>query len=264
VPTAPASTNSRRVILLGASNLTVGFPLLLESLPAGATGPVDLLAALGHGRSFGMSSRVLFRELPGIIDCGLWETLKSREESAATVQALVTDVGNDLIYGASVAQTLHWVETCLARLAEQQADIVLTLLPMGSVEKLSPLRYHQTKMIFFPGKGPKWSEMLERVYHLNDELQALGARYGARLVHQRAEWYGFDPIHIRRRQRCSAWREILSGWTDFDEAAVATSPSWSTRLQFAQWRPAERRMFGRRQTTTQPIHKSAELTVSLF
>jgi hypothetical protein len=252
------------VILLGASNLTVAFPLLLESLPAGSQGPVDILAALGHGRSFGMSSRVLVRELPGIIDCGLWETLKLREESAATVQALVTDIGNDLIYGASVAETLAWIETCLARLAEHQAEVVLTLLPMGSVEKLSPLRYHLTKMIFFPGKGPRWSELLQRVYHLNDELQTLGTRFGARIVHQHADWYGFDPIHIRRRQRCSAWREMLSGWNDFDEEAVASSPSWSTRLQFAQWRPAERRMFGHCQTTTQPVHKSADLTVSLF
>ena len=56
----------RRVILLGASNLTRAISTVIGIAQATLDGPLDIVAALGHGRSYGMWSRVLFRELPGI------------------------------------------------------------------------------------------------------------------------------------------------------------------------------------------------------
>ena len=63
---------------------------------------------------------MLGRELPGITTCGLWDALAARPP--ARTAALVTDVGNDLLYGAPVAAILDWVAECLDRLAAQCAD----------------------------------------------------------------------------------------------------------------------------------------------
>ena len=41
---------------------------------------------------------------------------------------------------------------------------------------------------------------------------ALRRGSGLYTVRPRIEWYGFDPIHIRRRHWSPAWDEILSPW----------------------------------------------------
>ncbi|MFA9478241.1 hypothetical protein ACERK3_08020 [Phycisphaerales bacterium AB-hyl4] len=70
----------RRIILLGASNLTMALPTLLATAQAMGEGACRFMTALGHGRSFGTRSTVLLRTLPAILDCGLWEQLH-RDES---------------------------------------------------------------------------------------------------------------------------------------------------------------------------------------
>lgn len=196
-----------RVVLLGASNLRMGFPQALSRLRG--AGPVEVLAALGHGRSYGTwSSLAWVRRLPGIVQCGLWEELE-RRPLLPTV-ALVTDVGNDLLYGAPVPVIAGWVGTCLERLAKRKAELVVGLLPLASLEKVSPVRYHLVRQILFPGRrAAPWSAMLDRARELNERLRGLGLEHGARLVEPSPSWYGIDPIHVRRSMRSQAWDEIL-------------------------------------------------------
>jgi hypothetical protein len=67
-----------RVVALGASNLTRGFRAVV-STARDTWGPqVEVMAALGHGRSYGAHSRLAFRRLPGILESGLWSELESR------------------------------------------------------------------------------------------------------------------------------------------------------------------------------------------
>jgi hypothetical protein len=61
-----------RAVVIGASNLTRGFTHLCELALSRGPAPVAVMGAIGHGRSYGMTSSVLGRQLPGILDCGLW------------------------------------------------------------------------------------------------------------------------------------------------------------------------------------------------
>jgi hypothetical protein len=137
-----------RVVALGASNLTRGFQTVV-STARNAWGPqVEVLAALGHGRSYGAHSRLAFRGLPGILDSGLWPELKSRPGMAT--RALVTDVGNDILYGLSAEQTLAWVEEAIRRLRRFTQDIVLTDLPLFSIRRLSNRKFLVFRSILVP------------------------------------------------------------------------------------------------------------------
>ncbi len=124
---------SRRVILLGASNLTRAISTVVGIAQSSLGGPLDIVAALGHGRSYGMWSRVLVRELPGITTCALWEEL-DRRPRLDTV-ALVTDIGNDIFYGASIDEIVSWVDASLARLERTGARTIMTLLPVGKRQR---------------------------------------------------------------------------------------------------------------------------------
>ncbi len=241
----------RRIILLGASNLTLAFPLLVETLRA-TYGPIELYAAHGHGRSYGMTSRVLCRALPGIRGCGLWDDLRSRPPASRPPVAVITDVGNDLLYGATVPQIVGWVETCLDRLIEYGAAVVVTGLPLVSVMRLGPMRYNLTKAIFFPGKGPAWGAMREVAPELDQRLADLVAGRGVPCVNPRAEWYGFDPIHIRRSRRPTAWREILSRLDGNADSIQVAKPGLVASARCWRAAPAFRSICGCERKATQP------------
>lgn len=242
-----------RVVLLGASNLKMGFPQLLSCLP----GPVEILAALGHGRSYGTWSRLAWvRQLPGIVQCGLWEEL-GRRPPLPTV-AVVTDVGNDLLYGAPVPAIAGWVGTCLERLARHQAEIVLGLLPLASLEKISAFRYHLVRQILFPGRrAAPWSALLSDARELNERLRGLGLEHGARLVEPSPSWYGIDPIHVRRSRRRQAWNEILGHPLPAGEG--------EPRGRLPLFGAAEMRLFGVPLRNPQPVCRFKDgSTVALY
>ena len=137
-----------RVVALGASNLTRGFPAVVAAARA-AWGPeVEVLAALGHGRSYGVRSRVGIRALPGILESGLWRALGSLPERPA--RALVADVGNDIMYGVPAPRVLAWVDEALGRLQRVTRDITLTGLPLDGIRRLSTARFLVFRSIFFP------------------------------------------------------------------------------------------------------------------
>lgn len=200
-----------RAVLLGASNLRISLPLVLDRVRGRAGGPIEALAACGHGRSYGTWSRFLFvRHLPGIARCGLWRELAERPPLPTL--ALLTDAGNDLLYGARVEEIAGWVEACLDRLGAQgQAEIVMTLLPLARLERLSGRQVRLAAALLFPGRPAPWPALLDRARELDERLRRLGRERGARLVEPAAGWYGLDPIHLRRRVRREAWAQILPG-----------------------------------------------------
>ena len=161
------SPQTTRVVLLGASNLAIGLPVVLRQLFAGLPRPLDIFAACGHGRSFCTWSRVLFRGLPGIDRCRLWTDLDHTAGPALQTLALVSDIGNDLMYGASPEQITRRVESCLKLLGDQGAQLAVVRLPLARVEQLSSLRYHATKALFFPRSGGSWPEMLRKTSRLS-------------------------------------------------------------------------------------------------
>lgn len=242
-----------RVILLGASNVTLSFPRLWHGLRRALAEPLELFAAHGHGRSFGNWSRIGPRELPSIVNCRLWDELAALPATNEPPRALVTDIGNDILYGVSPSQIAAWVETCLQRLTELRARIVLTQLPVANTADLGKVRFGFFRSLFFPGCSLTLREVVDRATWLNQRVIELGHRFDVSTPAPRREWYGLDPIHVLRRHRDSAWREILSAW--FEEPQTARFPEVDFRASLRLWRqrPAQCRWFGREQRQAQPV-----------
>jgi hypothetical protein len=247
-----------RAILLGASNLRVALPLVVDLLRRRAGGPVEALAACGHGRSYGTWSRYLFvRGLPGIAGCGLWPALAQRPPLPTL--ALLTDVGNDLVYGAEVPAIVRWVEVCLDRLARQDSQVVLTLLPLARLERLSPREVRLAVSLLFPGRQAPWPALLERVRELDGQLRRLGREHGALLVEPEASWYGIDPIHLRRSRRREAWERLTS------PGPLTAGSAEPARVRIPLLGAEELRLAGRTLRTIQPAARLADgTTVSLY
>jgi hypothetical protein len=234
-----------RIVALGASNLTRGISTIVSEARS-AWGPeIQVLAALGHGRSYGASSRVLFRTLPGILDSGLWRRLESLPP--APTRALVTDVGNDILYGHSIEQILVWVEETLLRLQRVTPDIVLTGLPLASIQGLSNVKYLLFRSALFPFSSLSLSDVREMADTLNTGLIRMANDRGVKAFTLNPAWYGLDPIHIRPSLWRTAWRQIL-------EVPSAVNPGGGTlpeRMRLCFSPPELRWLFGIKQWTPQ-------------
>lgn len=254
-----------RVVLLGASNLTISFRRIVGLARAGLEGEVDVYAAHGHGRSYGVRSRIPGRELPGLAECGLWSDVAAAPSPEAKTLVLVTDVGNDLIYGRQPEQLLGWVETCLERLASEHTEFVLTRLPLARMATLTRTHYRIFVRLLFPSCNATYEEITERAQAVDAGLVDLAAKYAAPTVTPPAEWYGrLDPIHILPADRQSAWCEILSKWP-----SLALPESGRAKHVFGPWawlsqRPEERTLLGFPQTARQPILDRHGLRLHLY
>lgn len=234
-----------RVVALGASNLTRGFQTIVSTARSVWGPDVEVLAALGHGRSYGAPSRFLFRTLPSILKSGLWVELERRPPMAT--RGLVTDVGNDILYGFSVERTLGWVEEALVRLGRVTRDIVLTDLPLASVHRLSNLKFLAFRSVLVPSCRLSLAQVLERADLVNEGLALLAKSYGAKLFRLDPAWYGFDPIHVRPSRWRSAWQQILGSQPHADSGNGSMVES--VKLYFM--RPERRCLFGVEQFTSQ-------------
>jgi len=163
-----------RIILLGASNLTLSLRLVTHLMQQRFGRPSEILAAVGHGRAYGSANQVLSRGLPGIVASGLWSQLATAEPCSTV--ALLTDIGNDILFGSAPEQILRQVEWCVEQLQKQSAQVVVTNLPMASIEDLSERRYTFYRNIFYPFCRLPRNETVSRVRAVYQGLIDLASR----------------------------------------------------------------------------------------
>jgi hypothetical protein len=227
-----------RVVALGASNLTRGWHTVVSTARAAWGTEVEVLGALGHGRSYGVPSRAFGRTLPGILESGLWHTLSSLPP--AETRGLVTDVGNDILYGFSASQTLAWVEQAVDRLQQVTSDVVLAGLPLASIRRLSRPKFLLFRSVLFPWSRLSLAEVVDAAEQVGEGILSLSKARDLRLVNLRADWYGADPIHIRPDFWRSAWQEILGAAAQPESPALA----WREGLQLYLMRADRQQLFG--------------------
>ena len=221
------------------------------------------MGAMGHGRSYGQDSVVCGRKISGIFPCALWQDLQKRAKLPTT--ALVTDIGNDLLFGTTPDRLLEWVEGCLDRLAEAGAATTVTQMPVESIERLSERRFRFFRRLFFPHSTLTLADARTLVREVNSRLIALSATRNLSVIPVSALWYGIDPIHLTRRAKREAWPALLAGWRAADESIGPAKSSVWLSAYLAALAPAERARFGIEQRTAQPCGRFFDgTTISLY
>lgn len=257
------TTPTRRVILLGASNLTRSFPTVVATVRQTWSEPVEIMAAMGHGRSYGQDSSVLGRKFSGIFPCALWQDLQNR--SKLPMAALVTDIGNDMLYGVSTDQLLEWVEGCLDRLTDVGASTIVTQLPAGSIDRLSERRFQFFRRILFARSKLTLADARVLVREINDRLTEVGQRRKIPVISASASWYGFDPIHVKRSVMRHAWPALLAAWHAMEEPLAITPSSLWMAAYLSGLEPCEYSRFGFRRRASQPNGRLNDgTTISIY
>jgi hypothetical protein len=244
-------------VLLGASNAVLGFRCAVRAARAKLGAPLEVLAAVGHGRSYGVESSVFRRQLPAIASCGLWSEL--RERPASSTFAIVTDLGNDLAYGFAPDQVQAWLEESLDRLADAKAQVVITGLPLDAVKRLQPWKFKFFSRLFFPQRGLDQQHVTAAAEELDRRVDRLARERKLVRIVPRSEWYEHDPIHITLDARREAWSTYVASWRprDVQRSSVDFDAPWRQRGRLA---PQQRKMFGRETGRAQPCARLADGT----
>ena len=236
-------------------------------------GPSEVLVAAGHGRSYGQTSHVLVRELPGIVQCGLWRQLQSGE--SGPVYAFLTDIGNDIPYGFTPDQILQWVSWCIKQLQDRNACIVMTNLPLISIGSLSERRFKLLRSLLFPSCQLSRNEIIVRAKDVYQGLNEFAARHQLILYEPEPEWMGMDGIHVSFWKRRDFYRQLfknfgnLGAFNNIQLRPVSISDSGDASSSFLYWkqRPqfAVRRVFGKMKYVSQPSgYIENRATISLY
>ena len=264
------------VVLLGASNLTIGWPDVTRALQSGLSAPVDLFVALGMGRSYVDWSRYFARRLPGIMRCGLWNSLQEKHSSPSRSPAesesashsvlaplvLLTDIGNDLVYSRTPEQIAESVESCMIRLRSWNSDcrILATELPLYSLNSMSRFRFVVARKLLFPKSAIQFPDVLSDAERLNQLVQNAATRHQVQMIRPLDHWYGMDPIHIRRPLRYEAFCHLFSHWEGYQASGSIPKVSEKPPLPSA----AARIVFGKPRLSAQPVFQGCRLRVSGF
>lgn len=245
-----------RALVLGASNVSLGQRALTNAARRQLGGPIDLYLACGFGRSFCASTRVLGQGLPAILHCGVWDAL-ARSPAGTPLHALITDIGNDILLGVSVAGIVEIVFRCVDRIRDLGGTVVIAALPIDSVRQLGDARFRLVRNLFYPRCRLSRQEATARAIAIDAQVRDLAAARALPVATPRREWYGVDPIHIRRRCRDRAWRELLAAWP---AAGVAADPSLPA-LVVPRLRAAQGSWLGRPRVHPQPCARLTDGSV---
>lgn len=257
---------STAVVVLGASNVSRGLARLAAAVRGRSGDPVDLFVTAGHGRSYGANSRVAARRLPSILASGMWRALERRDRdraSGAGPLSLVTDIGNDLLYGFSVDQVAGWVRESVRRLTAMHATVAITGLPRASIARVGPARYRALRACYVPGCRLSLDALKTAADDLHARIVEIAAEQGATVIDQPGEWYGIDAIHIRRERLDDLWQAAGDAW-GFAVESAGRRGTWRDWAILGS-RAAEVRSLARRvRYTPQPVVARPDLRLWLY
>lgn len=262
-----------RAVLLGASNLTLAWPRIMRLLQTRFAGPLDVFTAQGLGRSY-VCNRSSFgvRQLPGILFSELWKALPAADQQPAATVGLLTDFGNDLLFGRRPEEIVQGAETVVQRLREQFPEIHLVVArpPLQPVQKLGASRYLISRTLLFPSCRLTLHDIKTMTQELDAGLCQLAQNHQLPLFQPQPEWYGIDPIHLRYRFQETAFGQMMKLWPSVSvppEPNLHIEPHSTERSatdQFASGRrptPGLRWLAGKPRRVDQPVVCSERVRV---
>ena len=240
---------SELVALLGASNLTFALPSVLRHLLARLEGRnVRFFVAHGPGRSYGLDAGALGVRFCGLSRCSLVSALEHTRYSSGGchVRALLTDIGNDIMYGVSDEALLGWITSTVDRLTQLDADVAITSLPVKGLREMASWRYQLFSRIFFPNRSVPQELVVARMQRLQQALRGM-ANPRVKLLPIKQQWYMPDRFHIRSCKARQAFGEWLDRLLDVPGQTVlpTSDPLKVSRLSLYLHSPARLPILGR-------------------
>lgn len=196
-------------ILLGASNLAraySGFARLLEE--GVRPRPARFLNAMGPGRGYSRPGGFVSVVYPPIGSCGLFSAAREQADGAERTVALVADIGNDIMYGASAEDVVAGLEAIFEKLRGLGADILAVPIPEIFEDNFGEFYFRCLRFLFYPRSSAGRAQAVAAIRRINRFLKDSESERDIRLIRGLDRYCGFDKIHYDYFQMHRVWSEI--------------------------------------------------------
>ncbi len=204
----PSSKDKLLFLFMGASNLARGYSLLTRYLSRClGVQNIEFLNALGPGRGFCAKGGMFNFIYPPIQDCQVIEAVDKKTKNPRVV--LITDLGNDLMYGVTPDALIECLDTLIDRMLKWNADIFLTSIHINMKKDISRRTFYILRFIFYPNSKMNYEETDSLIIKVNDYLEEK-ARNNKKvhLITGMESYAGSDKIHYSLLKMHKAWSKV--------------------------------------------------------
>ncbi|MBT3515073.1 MAG: hypothetical protein HN474_07140 [Nitrospina sp.] len=200
-------------IFLGASNLARsldGLKLCIKKcmLPR----ETFFLHAMGPGRGYVSRGGILNAVYSPILDSGIFEALRKKRIKNQQIVALITDIGNDIMYGASPDKIIGGLQYLYNFLDTFETNIFITSIPVDLENDISELYFNILRKIYFPNSPVSYSQASNNIKSINQFiLESSSQRIS--VIDDMKPFYGIDKIHYSILKSQVAWSHIAEKLT---------------------------------------------------
>jgi hypothetical protein len=197
-------------LLMGASNLARGYSMFTRHISSCLEkNKTEFLNALGPGRGFCARGGMFNFTYPPIQDCRILDV--AEKKSCDTRIVLITDIGNDLMYGVSADTLIESLDELIGRALQWDAEIFMTSIHVSLKKDVSRTTFFILKSFFYPGSSITYEETDLFIIKVNGYLEEK-ARKNERvhLISGMGSFAGADKIHYSLLKTHSAWEKVAN------------------------------------------------------
>ena len=211
----PSSKDKLLFLFMGASNLSRGYSLLTRYLSRClGVQNIEFLNALGPGRGFCAKGGMFNFIYSPIQDCQIIEAVDKKTKIPRVV--LITDLGNDLMYGVTPDALIECLDTLIDRMLKWNADIFLTSIHINMKKDISRRTFYILRFIFYPNSKINYEETDSFIIKVNEYLEEKTRKnQKVHLITGMESYTGLDKIHYSLLKMHKAWSKVTDEifWT---------------------------------------------------
>lgn len=201
-------------VFLGASNLARSYYGLKRCITRCLfPRPVRFVHALGPGRGYISRGGIFNAIYPPILDCGIIEAIRSRRNSNQKVVALITDVGNDIMYGVPADDIISGLDSLFGTLNEFSARVFITSIPVDLKNDVNEFYFRTLRRIFFPNSPVEYHQAAEAVRVIN-KFMLESPNENLTVIDGMEQYCGMDKIHYSLLKSRQAWTYVAGRLTN--------------------------------------------------
>ncbi len=208
---------------------------------------------MGPGRGYCAKGGFLTVRYPPIGDSGVMDAAREKAATASRVVALITDIGNDIMYGVPEQDIVACLSRLLKEFEAMNADVFLNPVPLVIEEDVTPFQFRLLRRIFYRSSAVEYTQAAHAVREVNRFLRdSAGGR--VHLLQSAREFCGADKIHYSLFRSHRAWSRIVAEMLRVLPAtpagAIAPFSTWKAlfanmgRLFFCDLIPVRKKISG--------------------
>jgi hypothetical protein len=216
-------------ILLGASNLARARFGLNQYLEKSFPNLISTSIASGPGRAYSVSAGIFGINYSPLKASPIFNL--GREESSNYRQtiALISDIGNDIMYGVPVQKLIQDLENSILNLSGFCSHVFILPIPSKKIESLNHWQINILKRILFPKCTLSPEKIISSIQIVNQFLSELNTPK-LTLLKAMDDCIGWDRAHYDLSKMHIAWTKIVDQITQ--ELSIKPNRNINQALMF--------------------------------